>query len=507
MPTLVVRADASVAMGTGHIMRCMSLGQAWQDAGGEVVFLTAQSGAAVEARLRSENMGVIPLAAEAGSGDDAAATLEVARSKGADWVAVDGYQFDLDFQQRLKNGGSKVLLVDDSAGATACEADIVLNQNAFARPEFYRSKPGTRLLLGARYTLLRREFRCSRPFDRQIPALATKLLVTMGGSDPDNVTQRVIDALGLMGKDRLETIVVVGGNNPYGESLREAAGKSAGNLRLLCDVKNMSEWMKWADVAVTAAGSTCWEMCFLGLPALLIDLAANQVPIAEELARAGAAIHLGGTKNVTAELIAAELQSLRQSQERRAAMSARGRELVDGEGAQRVVCAMQGAGICVRRAAPADSRLLWEWVNDPAVRAASFSTEPIAWQGHEAWFARKMTDPDTLWLIGEDDEARPIGQFRVDWRSAADGNIDVSVAPGARGSGYGHQLIEQSVRRVFNTTPTERVHAFIRRENQASIRSFERAGFSRVGEEQVQGCAALHYVLMRGEQQRLKQGA
>ena len=497
MPTLVVRADASVAMGTGHVMRCMSLGQAWQDAGGDVLFLTAQSGPAVEARLRSENMGVIPLSAAVGGEDDAAATIEIARSKGAAWVVVDGYQFDVEYQRHLKDGGSKVLLVDDSARATDCEADIVLNQNAFARPEFYRSVPGTRLLLGARYTLLRREFRCSRPFDRQVPALATKLLLTMGGSDPDNVTRRILDSLASLESDSWETTVIVGGNNPYSESLRDAAGKSGRNIRLLSDVKNMSEWMKWADVAVTAAGSTCWEMCFLGLPALLIDLAPNQVPIAEELARAGAAVHLGGTKNVTAERIAAELQALRQSPERRAAMSARGRQLVDGEGAQRVVCAMQGASVCVRRAAAADSRLLWEWVNDPGVRAASFSTQPIAWPEHQAWFARKMTDPNTLWLIGEDDEGRPIGQFRVDWHSAADGNIGVSVAPGARGSGYGRQLIEQSVRRVFNTTPTERMHAFIRQENQASIRSFERVGFSRVGEEQVQGCPALHYVLMR----------
>ena len=507
MATLLVRADASVAMGTGHVMRCLALGQAWQDAGGEVVFAMAQGGPTIDARLRSENMGVIPLTVDAGSGEDAAAASEIARSNNAEWIAVDGYHFDVQYQERLKQGGSRVLLVDDSARATDYEADVVLNQNAFARPGFYRSKPGTRLLLGAHYVLLRREFRCSRWFDRQIPSVGTKVLITMGGSDPDNVTQRVVDSLAGMNADALQTTVILGGNNPYGDSLREAGGKSGHNIRLLQDVKNMSEWMKWADMAVTAAGSTCWEMCFLGLPALLIDLAPNQVPIAEELARAGAASHLGGTKDVTAENITAELQSLLESPERRAAMSEHGRELVDGEGAQRVVCAVQGTAICVRRAGPSDSELLWQWVNDPEVREASFSKEPIAWQEHQAWFARKLKDPNTLMLIGENDEGRPIGQFRLEWQSAADGTIDVSIAPGLRRAGYGHQLIEQSVRRVFAMTATERVHAFIRQENHASIRSFERAGFSRVAEKQVHGSAAFHYALMREGQYSLKQGA
>jgi UDP-2,4-diacetamido-2,4,6-trideoxy-beta-L-altropyranose hydrolase len=495
-------------MGTGHVMRCLALAQAWQDQGGDVCFLVAQSGTAVEARLRSENVRVVQLAADAGSSDDANTTIEIARSNQAEWVVVDGYQFDTGYQRSLKRGGCKVLLLDDSAQATTCEADIVLNQNAFARPELYRSgDPNTRLLMGTRYVMLRREFRCSSRFDRQIPAFARKLLVTMGGSDPENLTRRVIEALARVGEDEMETIVIVGGNNPYAESLREAAGKSGRSVSLLSDVKNMSEWIKWADVAITGAGSTSWEMCFLGLPALLIDLAPNQVPIAQELARVGAAIHLGGTSDVTTEIISTELQPLCQSREFRQAMSDRGRELVDGEGAQRVVCAMHGSDISVRRAGAGDCRLLWEWVNDPAVRAASFSRAPIAWQDHQAWFARKISDPNTLLLIGEDYEGQPIGQFRLDWRSEAEGNIDVSVAPGARGSGYGHKLIDLSVRRVFATTSTERVHAFIRLENHASIRAFERAGFSRVGEEQVEGSKAFHYVLMCNGQQRLKQGA
>jgi RimJ/RimL family protein N-acetyltransferase len=171
--------------------------------------------------------------------------------------------------------------------------------------------------------------------------------------------------------------------------------------------------------------------------------------------------------------------------------------LVDGKGAQRVVCAIQTSTLRLRPVEERDCRLLWEWANDPVVRAASFSQAPIPWEDHQAWFKGKMNDGNSLILIGENEQGRAIGQFRFDSRSSEDGDIDVSLAPEARGAGYGSVLIDLGVRKIFERTGTQRVHAFIRPENQASMRAFERAGFARLGDEQVKGHTAIHYIRTR----------
>ena len=181
-----------------------------------------------------------------------------------------------------------------------------------------------------------------------------------------------------------------------------------------------------ADVAISAAGITCWEMCLLGLPAVLIDVAENQTPVAHELERQGVAIHAGSRRQVTPEDIAARLKLLLAAPERRAAMSERGRKLVDGCGAERVVSTMQPLTLHLRQAEQKDCRLLWEWANDPATRAASFSTETIPWEQHQAWFEDKMKDPNCLLLIGENSKAGP--SVKYDWIRDLGGKARLTLA-------------------------------------------------------------------------------
>ena len=496
MGTLCVRADSGVAMGTGHVMRCLALAQAWQDKGGDALFAMAHRQPSVEARLQAEGVGVITVEAEAGSLKDAAATAGVARKHGADWMVVDGYQFDATYQEELKRAGLKVLFVDDSGHAGDYAADIVLNQNAHATAELYASRRAhTRLLLGPCYALLRREFRGQRGVPREIPPLARKVLVTMGGSDPENLTLRAIEALGLIAFDEREAVVVVGGSNPHSGSLRAAAAKLGKGIRLLSDVSNMSEWMKWADVAISAAGSTCWEMCFLGLPAVLVDFAPNQTPVAEELNRLGAAVHFGHAASVVPKAMAEAVETLMRSAERRSAMSQTAVELVDGNGAGRVVALLEN-DFSLRRVEVQDCRLLWDWANDQEVRKASFSSAPIQWDEHVQWFSRKLSDEQCRMFIACD-RGEPVGQIRVDRTAACEAEIDISVAPEVRGQGYATRLIDKAAAEAFREMSLSRLHAFIRPANRASARAFERANFRRVGTTSIRGNEALHYVLER----------
>lgn len=163
------------------------------------------------------------------------------------------------------------------------------------------------------------------------------------------------------------------------------------------------ELMARADVAVTAGGSTCWEAAFMGLPSIVVSLAGNQRETAEGLGRYGAALNLGWARDVSESTLARVLQDVARDPARREAMSEKGRRLVDGSGGRRVVGAMRsdgGDGLRVRRARGDDAELVWEWANDPTVRARSFRPDPIPLDEHLEWYRGRLASPDTrLWII------------------------------------------------------------------------------------------------------------
>jgi len=334
---LLIRADASIHIGAGHVMRCLALAQAWQETGGEATFAMATDAPAIAGRLKAEGMRVVPLGTDAPGADDAVCTINLARELNPHWVVVDGYQFNSDYQRAIKDAGLSLLFIDDNGHADHYYADLVLNQNIHADPGLYvRREPYTRLLLGTRYLLLRREFLKWREWKREIPGVSRKLLVTMGGGDPDNVTLKVIQALEQVQVDGLEAVVVVGGTNFHYQALVAAARNSRVVLRLERDVADMPALMAWADMAVSGAGSTCWELAFMGLPTAIVTLADNQETAARMLAEKGMAICVGEGKSITPENIGPVLTKFAKDYVTRGAMAQKCSLLADGKGAIKV---------------------------------------------------------------------------------------------------------------------------------------------------------------------------
>jgi UDP-2,4-diacetamido-2,4,6-trideoxy-beta-L-altropyranose hydrolase len=332
---MLIRADASSAIGSGHTMRCLALAQAWQRAGGRVCYLTAESIAAVDERLAAENIQHERMNVQPGTSEDAERTVAWARRLEAKWVVVDGYRFKQDYIHQLKASGLRVLAMDDDARLDCYEADVVFNQNIDASAETYQVAAGTQLLLGAKYVLIRPEFLGERT-QAKIAGDARKLLVTMGGSDPGDETSRVVRALGQLG-DGYEVIVVVGGGNPRYESLQALVRGLPVKIRLEKHLENMAPVMRWADLAISAAGGTCWELAFLGIPMIVITISRDQERTAAAIANAGVAVGLGWHADLSEEKISAAIRGLANDTEARRAMSERGQKLIDGEGAARVV--------------------------------------------------------------------------------------------------------------------------------------------------------------------------
>ncbi len=345
LPDCVIRADASARLGTGHLMRCLALAQAWREAGGGVTFLSYCESVSLREYVQSEGFRFEPLASPHPDPSDlelALRHLELLSPSGDQrpWLVLDGYHFESCYQREVLSRGYRLLVIDDIAHLPIYHADVLLNQNLRAEGFDYSCGAETIRLLGSEYVLLRSHF-LGRPAGlRSLAEPATRVLVTLGGGDSNNATLQVIGALQHVGGDALEARVVVGAENPHYQTLRQAARDSRGSISLVRGSFDMAGLMAWADVAVSAAGITCWELAYMGTPTILVVTAKNQLSGARAMRDVGAACLLDSRPEALADTLPETLASLLNDPERRLRMSRRGQQLIDGRGRERVIAAL-----------------------------------------------------------------------------------------------------------------------------------------------------------------------
>ncbi len=325
-------------------MRCIALAQAWQDWGGNVTFLSHCESEALRQRILNEGFEFIAIKEPHPDPGDLTFVLNELSaishqpSAASPWLVLDGYHFTPDYQKTIRDCGYRLLVIDDMAHLDHYHVDILVNQNINAPDLNYSCDKNTIQLLGCDYVMLRREFLEYRNWKREIPEKARKILVTLGGGDPDNVTLKVIEALKLLNDPDLEVKVVVGPSNQHMSSLKKAFHLSPFTFHLLPNaVSSMPSLMAWADMAITAGGSTCWELAFTGVPFLSIILADNQEDISSGLDEAGVAVNFGWCRDLSSEKLRSYLVDLIDDQVARRKQSSMGRQLVDGMGAGRVI--------------------------------------------------------------------------------------------------------------------------------------------------------------------------
>lgn len=284
LPILLFRADASPAIGVGHVMRCLALAQAWQDTGGCAVFIRSEMPDRLVTRLEHEDLTPVRIHAQPGTREDAEATVGVARRKCAEWIVVDGARFGSEYYDVLRAAGLKMLALDDDGSLERYPVDMLLNQNLSGTPALYAGKidANATLLLGPRHALLRREFRACESWRRPPVRNPRRILVTFGGGDQRNLTTGVLQNLARTGRTDFQVVALVGATNPHLADLKQVAAGLKFRCELRIDVDDVAEVMTWADVAVASAGSTVWELAALSLPAIVCDIEDGQ------LARLGA---------------------------------------------------------------------------------------------------------------------------------------------------------------------------------------------------------------------------
>ncbi len=480
---LLIRADGSPEIGTGHVMRCLAIAQAWQAEGGSVYFLGEITGA-LESRLRDEGITLHALESTPGEKNDALEAARKAQTVGASWVVVDGYHFDGSYQHRLREEGVRVLFLEDYGHADYYEADLVLNQNIDAEEALYSNRSeDTDLLFGPRYAVLRKEFWPWRESRRTPQPEANRVLVTLGGADPDNCTELVVGAVGRLDREDLRCTVVIGGSNPNESSIAAAAERTDVSVDLRSNVNDMASLMAEHDIAVSAGGSTCWELAFMGIPNVILVLADNQRGIADGLDEEGTAVNLGWHESVGEEEIAHQVAQLIREDDQRHRMARKAQKLVDGWGTNRVVSRMRDR-LFLRPVRETDCETLWHWANDPKVRERAYNSEPIPWEEHLKWFREKLEGDATIYIAEK--SGRPVGQIRFDFEDSA-GMVDVSVDSEERGCGYGTELIRRGTQRFLQDTGADNAVAYVKVSNHPSRRAFEKAGYNLEKKEEFEG--------------------
>lgn len=474
VPQLWIRADGDARTGSGHLMRCLALAQHWRDRGGRVTLVTRCSIPALLDRYRREGCEV-----EALGGSD---TSWVPRAHSAeDWLVLDGYDLDEAEQQRWCRRGFRLLAIDDLAHLPHYSAELIVNQNLHATGAVYPAGENTQILRGPAYALLRREFvrraRCAFTVQERV----RRVVVTFGGTDPAGLGMKMATAAAEAGNWE---VVLAGGMVP-------PSGAAHPRVRMVTDVDDMADLLSRADIAIAAAGTTSWELAFLGIPSLLVAVADNQRPLARELHARGAAMGFEDAAEATPDRIAGDLQCLAASPEARRKMSETASALVDGAGAERVTAAMLGHSLYLRPARPSDCRRWFDWSNDPEARRASFSSDPIPWNDHQLWYQQRLADAGVLMYVAES-EGAPVGQLRYDLRGR-EATVSVSVDAGQRGRGLGAQVLALGNDRL-RSFAVDCVHAYIRTGNEASLRAFLKNGFRRVEDTTVSQQTAMHLV-------------
>lgn len=328
-------------------MRCLALAQAWRRRGGAVSFVSRCDSDRLRLRVEAAGVVVRGLPAAQPAEKDLEDTLGALAEWDQAWLVLDGYRLDVGYQRQAREAGHRILVIDDFGSLEHYYADLVINQNGPRDGLRYAREPYTVLLLGPQYALLREEFLARAPAGRVIAPTGTRVLVSLGGADPENQTEKVVRALRRLTGSDVEAVVVVGPSNSHAARVREAA---RGDLRtrVVENVEDMAALMAWADLAVAGGGTTVWELAFMGLPAILLVLAENQRAVAAASDEAGTSVNLGWFERVGEAEVAEAVGALLHNPDRRRGMSERGRGMVDGRGSERVLDKVRELTPCTR---------------------------------------------------------------------------------------------------------------------------------------------------------------
>jgi spore coat polysaccharide biosynthesis predicted glycosyltransferase SpsG/GNAT superfamily N-acetyltransferase len=482
---ILFHCNGGPELGIGHVMRSIALAEEATAAGHEVLVAGEVEGDFLQRQLAAVR-GLRHVAMRRPAGR---VLVDVVDDLAPDVVHLDTYDADVDLATRSARAGSGPMLSNVEDGDFGRrEADLVVDPNLGAETRRRDARPGSVQLRGSRYTPLRRSVTDRRGgwADRE----AGRALVVMGGTDPTGMTAPALDLLGRTGVPLEVTAVVREGS--AGDCAAVIAQHRQLDVRLVAPLEDLPATMVAQDLVVSAAGTSSWELCCLGVPTALVCTVDNQRTGYDRLVSAGAALGLGSTAAELAEPAAADrVRELLTSPAARRALSETASGVVDGLGAWRVVRAWEclvpspsatpAAPVSnlpsVREAEASDARSLWEWRNDETTRASSLNQDLVPFEDHLRWLEAGLGRADRILLVAAD-HAGDVGTVRWDRTKGAEWEVSITVAPSRRGESLSRGLLAAGERELASRAGGSVLAlARVQDRNRASQRLFETSGY------------------------------
>lgn len=482
--SVAFRADASIEIGSGHVVRCIALAEALRSRGADCTFICrAHPGHSID-QIRARGFAVARLADRRSTNEDwlgcswqkdMAETQDVLKSLAPAWLVVDHYSLDSRWEHGLRSLGTQILVIDDLQDRQH-DCDLFLNQNLGASaPDYEGLLPASaRARFGPRFALIRAEFKARRPPLCRPPAQG-RWLACVGGVDRLGILETILAAWDRLPKDKPHLDVAVGDQTPNLDVLVRTTARMTG-VKLHAPADRIADLMAGADVLLCAGGTINWERCCLGIPAIIGTIADNQRTVQSALTRARTGISVGEWQNVTAERLAGLIQGLRSKPRLTRSLAIRAHSLVDGSGADRVAQIMFPESVTLRPATAADAAPALRWRNAASTRKYSFDSSKLATDEHQRWWTQSI-DTERRDLLVASVRAEPVAIVRLD-HLVTDAKISIYVDPERAGCGIGTLALLGLIAWCREHRPlTRRLIAQILAENRPSLAAFRKAGF------------------------------
>lgn len=494
---IVFRVDASIQIGSGHVMRCLTLANALKNEWVDCTFICREHNGNMLTFIQSKGHRAVALPTKETKpilakqhpcqkyqswldttvDEDAQQTIKAIQSQTTDepeWLIIDHYALDDVWEKLLRPYCKKIMVIDDLADRQH-DCDLLLDQT-FGRDELdYQAlvPEHCTILTGSYYALLRPEFAQWREYSlqRRKHSQLKQLLITLGGMDKDNVTEQVLTALANSDLPYdCKIIIIMGGNSPWLENIKTKSSQLPWATEVLTNVSNMAELMVHSDLCIGAAGSTTWERCCLGLPTITLVLAENQQKIAHELAKKNITYVTHHTEEIL-DVLKIILTNVFSELSIKIEKSS---SICDGSGTMKIYGHLFG-GTVVRRMKVSDLSLVRRWRNHPSIRACMFNQNEINRDEHEQWFINKSRRKNQHLLIFEN-QGIPQGVISFNIKENLEADWGFYKAPESP-KGTGKLLGNHALDYAFQKIGLIKIHAQVIQNNHSSLKFHAKMGF------------------------------
>lgn len=439
---IYIRVDASLKIGTGHVMRCLTLAQALNESGVNIEFLCRELEGNLISFIRGAGFKVVTLSKD---GSESVGNVtkhsewletswqhDVAQCKAAvseaDCIIIDHYALDHNWQHEMKPMAKKIVVLDDLADRNH-ECDLLVDQNYYT--DLHTRYDGLtpkncEKLLGPKYAMLRNEFVQVREAC-VIRSKIKNILIFFGGVDADDHTGVVAKLFSE--EENYNVDIIVGKSYAHLDKLNKTIALNP-KIKLHRQVQNMADMMSKADLSIGSGGSTSWERCTLGLPTIGWPIADNQIQVIESLVSLGV-FKIAAAKNLMEKIEQTNPNEL-------SSMSKRGFAVCDGRGARLVACHVV---MDIRLAGMSDAEPMLVIRNDKQVRKFAFEGSKIKLAEHEAWLENVIADENRVLLVAEiDNKIAGVVRYDIDKHEA---EISIYLNPEFFGKGISKALLEK----------------------------------------------------------------